>query len=199
MRPWKETLVCLRSWLCETLCIQRSCVVGCPWLDLLRTSDSSAAWCAFTSTALQLKGQLHTNGPKCDEPLYLANATKTWFNVSSLSKCFSSPFGIFGFNSCHFTVCGMFSMSFTLQQAFAAAINNRDVIVQCWRILVTLDRRAGCSRSGYAAPFAWSRLHRVLSLIQASCARVFWGGISEISVRKLKIVCNSVCFGFSWA
>lgn len=70
-----------------------------------------------------MKGQLNTNGLKYDEPLYLANATKTWFNVSSLSKCFSSLFDIFGFNSYHFTVCGMFSMSFTLQQTFAAAIN----------------------------------------------------------------------------
>lgn len=70
-----------------------------------------------------MKGQLNTNDLKYDEPLFLANATKTWFNISSLSKCFSSLFDIFAFNSYRFTVCGMFSMSFTLQQTFDAAIN----------------------------------------------------------------------------
>jgi len=38
-------------------------------------------------------------------------------------NAFPGQFDIFGFNSYHFTVWGMFSMSFTLQQAFAAAVN----------------------------------------------------------------------------
>ena len=155
MRHWKETSGCSQSQLCETLCMQCSCVVGCPWLDLFRTSDSSAAWCAFISTALQMKGWLNTNRLKYDEPLYLADATKTWFNISSLSKCFSSPFDIFGFNSYRFTVCGMFSVSFTLQQTFAAAINKWEVIVQWWMFFAKLAGRKGYSHFGYAALFTW--------------------------------------------
>lgn len=144
---------------CEAFCRQCSCVVGRPWWDLFRTSDSSAA---YSSTTLQMKGQLNTNGPKYDESLYLANATKIWFNVSSLSKCFSSLFDIFGFNSYHSTVCGMFSMSFTLQQTFAAAINKWEVSVPCWMFLAKLDGWKGCSYFGYAWLHMEPCFHHVL-------------------------------------
>lgn len=73
-------------------------------------------------------------------------------------NAFPGQFDIFGFNSYHFTVWGMFSMSFTLQQAFAAAVNKREeIIVQCRTFPTKLDGREVYSHFGYAAQFVCSR------------------------------------------